>query len=467
MLFTAPAFVFLFLPLAIIFYTLFGKARPRICLILISAVYHILMSMSHPLNLIWLPLLIVYTYIGGRVASIQRRRAITAAIALIPIIWLVVMRYLEFFDVERFVYPVGITLPALSATAYIWSCFNERESGGFFMLWLYLNFFPIMLVGPFIGFKEFCRLTEKENISFTLSDISGGIGLYALGFIKRIAVGAVLIDGYGKIFAYSWEAPSVGTILLLIVLIYFGVFFSLSGYYDMGVGISRMFGIAVPQVSVNPLTVATVNEYSKGLFSNVRDWACVCIVEPLYANSQRPPSAAFKTAVYCLCTVVFVSAEPWILSLAIPLIAFALASGILRLDKKDRQGHAGLRVLFGMLTILVMGAFWIFVTMGGGSSSVLEFISDMTVNNAEYQTDMVLIAFSGTKYLFVSVVGLVILLASTKAAARVRANLSARIAAIVDYGAMVSLLAIFVFTVIFFLPQFEIYSTVPFSYITI
>lgn len=469
MLFTAPAFAFVFLPLSILFMVLFGKNRKRSCLLIVCIIYQVLLHASAPVGLLWLPLLIVYTYAAERITKKVNKKWLTFALCAAPVAVTVTARSLLYLGIMGGEYPLGITVPVLASVSYI--CDRSEKGEGLsdlLGLALYLSFFPLMILGPFIRYNEFCHLTEGDSMSITLSGVSEGIGLYATGFIKRIAVGAVLVDGYQKIFAASWDTPSLVIILLLLIIIYFGVFFSVSGYYDMGVGIARMLGVSVPRVEANPFAIATVNEYSKGLFGSVREWAKHYVVSPLCRILEKKELSGFsKTAIYCLCTFLVVRADPFMIVLTVPLVAFAMASATLKLDKAYRPKHSGLRGVFGLLTVLVVGAFWVFVTMGVGNDSVLDYIGDITAGNAEYQTDMVLISFSGIKYLFVSLVGFCTVLPRMRFTVKLMERLSPKWRSAVDYGSMVVMLALFAFTLVFFLPQFEMYAEDPFAYIII
>ena len=163
-------------------------------------------------------------------------------------------------------------------------------------------------------------------MEITLSRLASGIRYFVLGFIKRIAVGAVLIDGYKKIFTYSWEAPNFMVIFLLLILVYFGVYFSLTGYYDMATGLSRMYGINAPAIEANPLKNATVNEYSHSLLGNVREWSERYVIRPIEQGRSKKLSRLAKISVICLCAVAFVRTELITLVSVIPLIAFSFAS---------------------------------------------------------------------------------------------------------------------------------------------
>lgn len=473
MLFTAPAFVFLFLPLAMLFYCIFGKKRKRLCIGIICAVYHIMLNMSSPEHFLWLPLLILYSFCAAELCAQKKSRAGSVVLGIVPIVWLVVMRQLAYYEGHD-IYPVGITMPALCAAAYIFDSAKEQfyvdgtpKLTRFLDLWLYLTFFPLMILGPFISFDKFLRLTSDDEMSVSLYRTATGARLFATGFIKRIAVGAVLIEGYAKIFAYSWESPNLAIILFLLIILYFGVFFTVSGYYDMSVGLCRLFGMDVPEVDANPFKVATVNEYSKALFGNIREWSDRYVVSPLCESMGKPSGGFLRITACCICTIIFIRSDLTALALSIPLIAFCCASAVLKLDKSHKGGRTGLRMLFGMLTVLVMGTFWVFITIGGSDATLAELVEQISFENAEYQMDMVLISFSPSKYLFVSVMGLLLLLPSSRWAVTSYGKMPKKLKAIMDYGSMILLLAMFVFTIVFFLTGAERYNTAMFDYIII
>ena len=468
MLFTAPAFIFLFLPFALLFCVIFGKNHKKLCLICVCAAFHIMLNLNYLQNLVWLPLLILYAYFSAQICFTNKHRLLGILMGAVPIVWLILMRQLAYFSDFGYVYPVGITLPAMCAAGYIWNAvYGDAPEENFWELWLYITFFPIMLVGPFIDYSSFKALTHAENLKISLERCCSGIKLFILGFVKRIAIGAVLVEGYGKIFAYSWEAPNLSIVLLLIVLIYFGVFFTLSGYYDMASGVSRMLGVDVPEVEAHPFRVATVNEYSKSLFGEARKWTYRYVVSPISEATGRRMSDAFKISVICICTVILIRTGVEALALCIPMTLFCVISSTLKLDKERKKGRTGLRLLFGVFTVMAIGAFWMFITMSVGSPSVFDYVTEISFNNAEYQTDMVLIAFSGKKYLFIILLGLITLIPRTRWIMAKKQRLKGRLLVAVDYLSLAVCLALFVVCAALFLPRFEIYDYMPFKYIVV
>ncbi len=466
MLFTSPAFMFVYLPLSVVFCVIFGKNRKKLCLGVVSAIYYVLLYAESPVNMCWLLLLFLYAYFARRVSKLGRMKFIKCLLGCVPLVWLVLMRALSSVDSVAHAYPAGLTFPALCVSAYIWDTVNsEAKSAGAKELWLYITFFPLMLIGPFVTHDEFCQLTREEHMGITIERCSSGITLFVTGFIKRIAVGATLVEGYEKIFSYSWQSPNLIIILLLLVLIYFGVFFSVSGYYDMAVGICRMLGVDVLAQRSNPFSVATVNEYSCVLLVNIRRWLDKYIINPVMRGRNKLTVRMLGVIILCFCTLLLLRTDAVALTLMIPLMIFSLISAALHLDKSYKGGRSGLRALFGMLTVLVIGAFWVFVTMGSNTPLLLEYISSISSDSGEYQTDIVLISFSMLKYCTVAIMGLLLLLPQANLLKNKYEALGEKTQVVIDYGSLVLLLLMFLFTVVFFLPQYSYYNDKLFRYI--
>ena len=178
MLFTAPAFMFLFLPLAVFFLWAFGKKRKRQTLLVVFAVFHIFLYIRHPQHLLYPLLLIFYCY-GAvflirqkrflRLSTILRHPTMFGLICLLPYVSLVLNHAWAYYGPKDFLYPTGLTVTVLSSTCYL---LELRRSGAgqkqnLLDLSLYLLFFPVKLVGPVLRYSDFCELTrDKKNKKF-------------------------------------------------------------------------------------------------------------------------------------------------------------------------------------------------------------------------------------------------------------------------------------------------------------
>lgn len=470
MLLTSPAFLFLFLPCALLVYTAMGQRHRRAGLLLICLAFHALLHISSPWNLLFLPLLTLYTYGAGRLLSVRRNAPLAVILSLLPYLLLFSLRLMAYGETEGFVYPVGLTVSTIFSTSYLVTQYRgEGESrGGFFNLLLYLSFFPVMLVGPVIRYPDFVRATSSDNISFTLPRVASGMRLFAIGFVKRIGVGAVLFETY-ELFLYLFgESPDLVVCVILLVLIYFSVFFTVSGYLDMGVGLSHMLGLSFGHEPMpEPFFVATFRLHLQNLFGGLMAWVDDYLIIPLGKKRRRRGlMMLYRNLCYSVIFFLFVRVD--LTSVILALIFWPLLYIGERFYLIRRMKSTTLRAVFSILTGAVVGIAWIFITFGD-VESVVSFWESIRMQNVEYRIDFILASFSLLKYILVMVIGALCVFLGryelkcgrTQSFPQTRGGVAAR------YASMLTVLGLFLLTVMLFLPQYAVYDTAPFLHLYI
>ena len=470
MLFTSPSFMFLFLPLALIFYTVIGKSYRPVALGVISGAFQVLLHLSNPIGMLYLPLLTLYTYLGGKLMRRFRALPLAVTVCVLPYLALLAARFFAYVSWEGFVYPVGFTVAVIFSTSYL---ITQRKSlagevGNAFHLFLYLFFFPVMLVGPILRFSDFVEITKKENLSFDVSHAASGARLFMIGFLKRIAVGAVLYESYHMLLGLFSDTPDFTVSVYLIVLIYFATFFTISGYLDMGTGIAWMFGVSLPlERPSNPLRASNVYAYLKNLFGGLLSWVDDYVVLPVAHRMGKNLSALYRSFCYSFFFFLFVRSTAVSLIL-IPVVALLLfAHERFRMREKISKSSA-LRGLCALLTVAAMSGVWIFITMGS-AEGVLSYIESIVVDNPEYRINQILTRFSFLKYLFVVAIGVFTVFAG-RIEFRLRRredSLQERTVGVKEILLLGLLLVLFVFAVLIFLPNYTAYDSVPFLHLYI
>ena len=271
-----------------------------------------------------------------------------------------------------------------------------------------------------------------------------------------------MIDAYGGIMERFRGTPDLMMGMMLLFLIYFGVYFSVTGYADMGVGIARMLGIRLRHAPTNPFRAALPDEYTESLFPTLSDFLDDYVVRPLTRMSGGRFAHLIHGVAYGGCLLLIVRPSLYILLLAVPSVGIEYLCSRFRLSERLR-GRMGPRVLCTLLTMTVISVGWLFITMGD-VGSVLEYMSHMTSEYSEYYTDLVLISFSGVKYLFLLGVSALLLLKGFGVEGLLRRR-SSRTRRVFEAVYMSLVLLLFLFTIFFFLPQYGVYNTMPFRYV--
>ena len=459
--------MFIFLPCSLCFYAIIGKERRRTCLTVIFFFYHILLNISAPLNMLYLPCLIAYCYLAARLLTVKKSAPLCVILCALPYAVLFAVRYLAYFAPEGFDYPVGFTVAVLFSTSYIVTQYRQKREmlGGILDLILYLSFFPSLIVGPIIRYDDFVRLVAKPDIRFGITNLASGTRMFAIGVIKRIAVGAVLYEMYDVFFTHLGDTPSVVVTIFILITLYFATFFTISGYIDIGVGLARMYGLSLETFTVaDPFRASTFTVYFGNLFTGLSLWIDDYLVSPLLSltgeNKIRLPSL-IRAACYGFVAILFIRSTPAMLALSVPVAAFFYIGLRFRLDER-LSTRTGPRALMTVLTMTSVAVVWVFIMLGD-PKIVVDYIGDITGDNAEYRMDQILSTFSLMKYLFVMLVAsLVMWLSRVESYTRAPELAAKTVLPAAQYIAFVLLIVLFFFTVIFFLPQFSVYDSVPF-----
>ena len=459
--------MFLFLPCSLCFYAIIGKERRRTCLTVIFFFYQILLNVSAPLNILYLPCLAAYCYLAAKLLMIKKKALLCTVLCALPYVVLFTVRGLAYFGPDGFKYPVGFTVAVLFSTSYIVTQYRQKRGmlGGMLDLILYISFFPAMIVGPIIRYDDFVRLIAKPNISFDRTNLASGARMFVIGVIKRIAVGAVLYEMYDVFFTLLDDTPSVIVTIFILVTIYFATFFTISGYIDIGVGLSRMYGLSLETFTVaDPFRASTFTVYFGNLFTGLSLWIDDYLISPLISrigeNKKRLPSLV-RAVCYGFVAILFIRSTPAMLSLSVPVAIFFYIGLRFRLDEK-LSTRTGLRALMTILTMTAVAVVWIFIMLGD-PKIVVNYIGDITSENPEYRMDQILSTFSWLKYIFVMLVAsLVMWLSRVESHTRAPELATKTVLPAAQYIAFVLLIVLFFFTVIFFLPQFSVHDSVPF-----
>ena len=464
MLFTSPMFAFFFLPLTVLLYFAFAKRHKRLVLACICVAFHLLLNLHHPYLLLFLPSILLYSWLGGMMLMRYRRRWFVCLVCILPYIGLVVLRNLADAAGGSPIYPVGMTLAAMSSTSYLMEAVRGhiKKRSNLFDLALYLWFFPIMPVGPVVKYPDFLRLTREENIDPSVSNMAEGAFLFAMGFVKRIALGAVLISMFEELFERYAVSHNIALGITMLILVYFGVFFSVTGYADMGCGVARMYGIRISHISGNPFRASLPDEYSANLFFGLGAWLEDYVEYPML----RMTGGRFRHLIHGLvfggCLLLIVRPTLYILILAFPSLIMEYICS--RFDLKRRLAHrGGLRALCTLLTIPLVAIGWVFITMGD-VETFLEYLTKLTSEGAEYYTDLILVAYSGMRYLMLALVSAFLLLPCLGWSRFLRRH-PGRWQTVAEGLYMLILLILFGLTVFLLLPQYGINHFVPFRFV--
>jgi len=242
-------------------------------------------------NYLLLPYIIVYSlinyYIGLKLPDSKNKKLLYRAAIAFNILQLVILQYSSFaidpffqiinssFHVSKLseiIVPIGISYFTLQGIGYIinikmgW----EKPERNFLDFLLYISFFPKFLSGPVERSNHFLPQL-KENQEFNESEVTIGLRIALVGFLKKIAIANQMSPFVLDTFSDLGSADGSSLwILMLLLPIY--LYFDFSGYTDIAIGFARMFGIKLLPNFNRPFFAENVSTFWKRFHISLAAW---------------------------------------------------------------------------------------------------------------------------------------------------------------------------------------------------
>lgn len=460
---SSPIFLFFFLPAALAVCYLSPKRHRKIALTAIFIAYYGIVGIVNPFTLLLICTLILLLFIFTRVISAQKsgtaRSVLLAVFIAFFTLGTAVLRYCAeiFGTIHGLAFPVGATVRCLLCISCLVDVYRrDAEAPGIIECVSYLMFFPIMVAGPVVKFKDFVRICE--NREYSLQRFALGSKLYMRGFVKRFAIGAVLNDAFEGVVGANLEDVSVFMALSVLVMVSLMMYAILSGYSDMGTGIALMFGIGLPENFRDPLFSATLDTYFKRFMITLFDYVNDYIIEPIAGKELKSNRGFGATVLGFFMIAVWYRENPKSLLIALPIVV--VAAGMYTLEVGERVKHRkGVSLLLGIMTFFVISVFWLALRLKD-PFSIMEYSISIAFNGVNYGNVMLLRSVSWIKYAMTFIVALLIALPAyiRHALLRCEEEEAQRAARVWNTVGNVIITALFGFTLIYYMPQYPQYG---------
>lgn len=274
MLFNSFPFLFGFLPISLALYAGTALLAPRWRM-------HALLALSFTFYAYWdwrfAPLLAASIFINWLIAILFIRtefRALITVAVCSNLALLGLFKYLNFFvglvtDSEAaklsLALPLGISFFTFHHIMYLTDLRRgQAPRFGLLQYGLYIAFFPQVLSGPLVRWREVMHQFLREPYSDPESGrrFARGIVLIVLGLCEKTLLGDNLADIATPIFnASQLSVVSFSDAWLAALAFTFQIFFDFSGYTDMALGIACLFDIELPQNFNSPYRSASLQDF--------------------------------------------------------------------------------------------------------------------------------------------------------------------------------------------------------------
>jgi alginate O-acetyltransferase complex protein AlgI len=167
--------------------------------------------------------------------------------------------------VGKIILPLGISFFTFTQIAFLADVYRgEAYEPKFVHYLLFVTYFPHLIAGPILHHKEMMpQFARPETYQFNTANLLTGCVIFIIGLFKK----AVLADGIAVYAAPVFNAAAEGQHFLVQdawagALAYtYQLYFDFSGYCDMAIGASLMFGIALPLNFDSPYKSRSIVEF--------------------------------------------------------------------------------------------------------------------------------------------------------------------------------------------------------------
>ena len=281
MLFNSYLFIFVYLPIVFMVFFLIGYRNRILAAGWLACASFIFYAWWSPTYSLLLLASIGFNYLCGSAISIRSatkrgQRILVFAIA----VNLTVLCYFKyaifllssieavssgFHPALNITLPLGISFFTFTQIAFLVDAYRglAKEYSPVHYL-LFVTYFPHLIAGPIIHHKQMMpQFHEKRTYRLDWMHVAMGLSYFAIGLAKKELLADNLapyadrifhaVDrGFHPDFVYAWTS----------VLAYaFQLYFDFSGYCDMAIGISWLFGIALPVNFNSPYKAVNIVDF--------------------------------------------------------------------------------------------------------------------------------------------------------------------------------------------------------------
>ncbi len=295
MIYSSLLFIYGFLPVCLLIYRLIPDKHRELALLLMSIVFCAIGGLGY---LAVVMLLAALNFAAGIMIDRLRQHSNYSSIPLIfgvvgDLLAMVMFRSGDFtlltgamgFTDE--LYPIGIAFMVLSGIGYLADIFygRIRAESNMVRFGLFMFMFPRIVMGPLLRYGAFRKIMNNRH--FSINETGIGFTIFIKGLAKKVIAADSLYMMYSAVRSVDPADLSAVDAWLGSIAYMLCLYFTLSGYSDMGCGLGYCFGLKLPQSFNYPLFTNKVRYFAAKWHIQVVHWFRKYVTRPLSSRTER------------------------------------------------------------------------------------------------------------------------------------------------------------------------------------
>ena len=270
-------FIFVFFPLAFIVDRLLPKiSLKNAWLFLVSLIFY---SWGHWKFSILLLLVVVWNYLSAlqldQIEDLKKRKLSFILSVVVNVLILSFYKCMH-TAMSDFVFPIGLSFYLFSSISYLADVYmhKSKANSNLIQVGLYIGFFGKLLMGPIEQYHSMEDQLTHRKVDFS------GILLFIRGLVKKV----LFADQFMLIYTSLVDNHTFLGTWLMILSFSLQLYFDFSGYSDMAIGISKLFGFRFQQNFNHPYVAKSAQDFWRRWHISLSMWFKEYVYIPLGGN---------------------------------------------------------------------------------------------------------------------------------------------------------------------------------------
>jgi alginate O-acetyltransferase complex protein AlgI len=313
MLFSSIPFLLYFLPVVFAVYFTLPKKTRNIVLLVSSLFFYAYGEPKYVVLLVFSSLMdFVISMVIDKNRGTKKAKYALMCSVVVNLLILGFFKYSDFFIANvnallrvnipllHIPLPLGISFYTFQTMSYTIDVYRNdaKVQKNPFDFAAYVSLFPQLIAGPIVRYQTIAeQMTDRRH---TLDDFAKGVTRFVIGLGKKVLIANTL--GELNAIALSSSDQSVLMFWLVIISFMLQIYFDFSGYSDMAIGLSWVFGFHILENFNYPFIARSITEFWQRWHISMGTWFREYIYIPLGGNRVSKWKWVRNIAIVWFCT---------------------------------------------------------------------------------------------------------------------------------------------------------------------
>lgn len=250
---------------------------------------------------------------------------------------------------------------------------GEKALRNPFDMALYIVFFPQLIAGPIIRFKDFYKeLLTRES---KMEDMVEGMKRFTIGLCKKVLIANTIGELSDTVFGIEeYAGASVGFLWLGAIAYTIQIYYDFSGYSDMAIGLARIFGFHYKENFNYPYAASSITDFWRRWHISLSGWFRDYVFIPLGGSRCSKARTVRNLLVVWLLTGIWHGANWTFLLWGLSYFIFLVLEKMVIHPEKIKNKL--LQIFYRVLIIIIVVLLWV-IFRANSVERAMEYIVGM------------------------------------------------------------------------------------------